>query len=182
MHTQLFSCPHVPLAESSIVTKLYGYLAPCKTTLCMRDGIFFLLSETLAFSWQHGVNFPSLKLSTCFLVTWTGCGEGGCYAGWIWCSQELTTGRTSGMIFQPLIVVPFVGMSKVIMSDSNSTSWWGPGRTPSLLYLSPMTLLMNDIILYWCYIEIELTVRCASTFHVTTKWISRSGTSWLKYM
>ena len=73
--TQLFSCSCVPLAESFIVKKLCGDFAPCKTTLYFRVGIFFLLSETSAISWQHGVNLPSLNLSTCFLVTWAGYGK-----------------------------------------------------------------------------------------------------------
>ena len=55
----------LPLTGSSRVKKLYGRLAPCKRTRWLRTGIFFLLPETSAFSWQHGVSLPSLKLSTC---------------------------------------------------------------------------------------------------------------------
>ena len=66
----------VPSAGRSIVKILWGYLAPCRVTWCFKVSSFFLLAETSAFSWQHGVNFPSPKLSTCFLVTW-GCSQWG---------------------------------------------------------------------------------------------------------
>ena len=66
----------VPSAGRSMVNTLWGYLAPFNITWWLKYGIFFLLPTTWAFSWQHGVNFPSLKLFTCFLVTW-GCSQWG---------------------------------------------------------------------------------------------------------
>ena len=36
-------------------------------------------------------------------------------------SQELTMGRISGVMVQPSTEMPFIGMSKVIASDSKST-------------------------------------------------------------
>ena len=60
--------------------------------------------------------------------------EVGYYAGWIWCPQELTTGCISGMIFQPLIVMPSMGMSREIASDSNSISLQRPSIAPFCSY------------------------------------------------
>ena len=54
---------------------------PFKAIRCVIDGIFFLLPETWANNWQHGVTLPSLKLSTCFLVTWDG-SQGGEFPTW----------------------------------------------------------------------------------------------------
>ena len=95
------------------------------------------------------------------------------YAGWIWCPQELTTGRISGVIFQSLIVMPSRGMSREIASDSNSTSWRRPSTMFPSLYSSFTTCMgkknqtVNVNLVLGRYIE--LTVRCASIFHVTTK-------------
>ena len=52
----------------------WGYFDPFRVTWCFTAGISVLFSNMSAFSWQHGVIFPSLKLSTCFLVTY-GCGS-----------------------------------------------------------------------------------------------------------
>ena len=58
-----------------LITKIsLGYFAPFRLTRCFSIGIFFFFLEVSnsAKNWQHGVNLPSLKLSTCFLVTCAG--------------------------------------------------------------------------------------------------------------
>ena len=39
---------------------------------------------------------------------------------------ELTTGRISGVMVQPLGEIPSIGISKVIVSDSKSITCFGP--------------------------------------------------------
>ena len=56
------------LGYSSIVKKSWGFLAPRRYILCcnsLGDSASFI---QFALSWQQGIRFPWLKLSTCFLV------------------------------------------------------------------------------------------------------------------
>ena len=52
---------------------------------------------------------------------------------------ELTTGRVSRVMVQPLIEIPSTGMSKVISSDSKSTSSLGPRTTLCFISYSFLT-------------------------------------------
>ena len=121
------------VAGRSIVKILWGNFAPCIITWCFKLETFFVLPETSAFSWQHGVTLPSAKLSTCFLVTYKSViiyhHKLMSFISWIYI--KLTTGCISGVILQPLAVIPSMGMSSITASDSNSTTWCRPSRALS---------------------------------------------------
>ena len=80
---------------------------------------------------------PGLKLSTSFLVTWgilhisqftfnvCTCIYTQCIVP-IHVHLQLTLGSTCGVIFQPLIAIPSILISREMTSDSNSIGWQGP--------------------------------------------------------
>ena len=90
----------------------------------------------------------------------------GCWL--LYLSGCLTTGEISGVIFQPLTVVPSFGISTVMLSSSNSTSCSTPRTAPFFSYKS-LTNCKRTLYPQYEDFVTNLTMRYASIFQLTIK-------------